>query len=306
MPYGRWFSKDWTRTASSAPNGTGASEPSLLAGLLHDAGGHRMTPTHAVKGGRRYRYYVSQPLITQGRSAVQTGWRIPAGDIEQLVGERLCGFLANEADVHKAIEQSVSEGVEQQRLIIRARELAASWSGLSPTERRAWHRALIVRIDVGSDRIDVNVDPSRLADLLARDQIELSTLIEPTSQQRRHLTLSIHARLKRAGLGTKMIIDGARAADPDVNLVRLLVKAEQIRGKVFSGDGCSIAELAKREGISDSYVTRQLRLAFLGPDIVKAILDGRHPPTLTAAKLMRDTRLPLAWTDQRTALGFGR
>jgi site-specific DNA recombinase len=45
--------------------------------------------------------------------------------------------------------------------------------------------------------------------------------------------------------------------------------------------------------------------AFPGPDIVKDILDGRHPPTLTAAKLMRDTRLPLAWTDQRIALGFG-
>src|SRR5262249_10447131 len=197
-----------------------------------------------------------QPLITQGRSAAQTGWRIPAGDIEQLVGERLCGFLANEADVHKAIEQRVSEGAEQQRLITRARELAAAWSSLAPTERRAGHRALIARIDIGRDRIDVHVDPSRLADLLAHDRIEPSTLIECSSQQRHHLILSIRARLKRAGLGKKMIIDGARAADPDVNLVRLLVKAEQIRGKVFSGDGRSIAELAKREGISDSYMTR--------------------------------------------------
>src|SRR5262249_125569 len=156
-------------------------------------------------------------------------------------GERLCGFLANEADVHKAIEQRMSEVTEQQRLITRARELAASWSNLAPTELRAWHRALIARIDVGSDRIDVHVDPSRLHDLLARDQVEPSTRIEHSSQQRRPLTLSIRARLKRAGLGKKMIIDGACAADPDVNLVRLLVKAEQIRGKVFSGDGCSIA-----------------------------------------------------------------
>src|SRR5262249_24897857 len=152
----------------------------------------------AVKGGRRYRYYVSQPLITQGRSAAQVGWRIPAGDIEQLVGERLCGFLANEGDVHKEIEQGAPEGAEQQRLMSRARELAASLSGLAPTERRAWHRALIARIDVGSDRVDVHLDPSRLADLLARDRIEPSTLIERSSQQRRHLTLSIHARLKRA------------------------------------------------------------------------------------------------------------
>src|SRR5215471_14915903 len=43
-----------------------ASEPSLLAGLLVDARGERLTPTHAVKKGRRYRYYVSAALITEG------------------------------------------------------------------------------------------------------------------------------------------------------------------------------------------------------------------------------------------------
>ena len=64
------------------------------------------------------------------------------------------------------------------------------------------------------------------------------------------------------------------------------------------------AELVRRDGISDSSVTRHLRLTFLAPDIVQAILDGRHPPTLTAARLIRDTRLSLAWPDQRTALGF--
>jgi hypothetical protein len=42
-------------------NGGRAKSPSLLAGLLFDADGNRMTPTHAVKKGRRYRYYVFPP-----------------------------------------------------------------------------------------------------------------------------------------------------------------------------------------------------------------------------------------------------
>ena len=60
-----------------------------------------------------------------------------------------------------------------------------------------------------------------------------------------------------------------------------------------------LKEIAAEEGISSSYVTRLLRLAFLAPDIVTAILNGRHSPQLTANRLMDDTRLPLDWTAQR-------
>jgi site-specific DNA recombinase len=50
-------------------------------------------------------------------------------------------------------------------------------------------------------------------------------------------------------------------------------------------------------------MTRVLRLTLLAPDIVEAILDGRHPVELTAARLKR-LRLPLSWADQRRILGF--
>jgi site-specific DNA recombinase len=62
----------------------GAEAPSLLAGLVFDSDGNRMTPTHAVKKGKRYRYYVSTALITGSRTEHPKGWRIPAGDIEGL------------------------------------------------------------------------------------------------------------------------------------------------------------------------------------------------------------------------------
>jgi DNA invertase Pin-like site-specific DNA recombinase len=69
--------------------GTKATAPSLLAGLIYDDVGERMTPTHANKKGTRYRYYVSQNLITRGRSTgSDSGRRIPAGDIEALVADR--------------------------------------------------------------------------------------------------------------------------------------------------------------------------------------------------------------------------
>jgi len=59
-----------------------------------------------------------------------------------------------------------------------------------------------------------------------------------------------------------------------------------------------------REGVSRSYFTRVVRLSYLAPDITQAVLEGRQPRDLTAEKLLAHSRLPLAWRDQRTALGF--
>ena len=56
--------------------------------------------------------------------------------------------------------------------------------------------------------------------------------------------------------------------------------------------------------VSRSYFTRLVRLSYLAPDITQAILDGRQPRDLTAVKLLEHSRLPLAWRDQRIALGF--
>ena len=46
-------------------------------------------------------------------------------------------------------------------------------------------------------------------------------------------------------------------------------------------------------------MSRVLRLTLLAPDIVEAILDGRHPPELPTARLFRP--FPVGWDAQRTA-----
>jgi site-specific DNA recombinase len=74
--------------ASRHNSGARTRQPSLLAGMLFDHEGIRMTPSHAVKKGTRYRYYVSRPLITKDRIERSAGLRIPAGEIEQLVAAR--------------------------------------------------------------------------------------------------------------------------------------------------------------------------------------------------------------------------
>ncbi len=102
-----------------------------------------------------------------------------------------------------------------------------------------------------------------------------------------------------------MVIDGATAGAEDGTLIKLFVKAFALRDKLLAGCGISIDVLAARERLTGSYATRLLRLTFLAPDLVRDILNGRHPPTLTANGLMADTRLPLAWSEQRLRLGAG-
>ena len=77
-----------------------------------------------------------------------------------------------------------------------------------------------------------------------------------------------------------------------------------MRTTLAQGEGIPFVALAQQEGVSRSYFTRLLRLSYLAPDITEAILDGRQPRDLTAEKLLAHSRLPLAWHDQRTALGF--
>jgi hypothetical protein len=84
---------DELRAAGTIPE---LEAPSLLAGLIVDADGNRMTPTHATKKAKRYRYYVSTSLLAGDRPQTQKGMRVPAGDIEGLVLDRLRVFFCQD------------------------------------------------------------------------------------------------------------------------------------------------------------------------------------------------------------------
>jgi site-specific DNA recombinase len=83
--------------------GLRAKHPSLLAGMVFDATGERLTPTYVVKKGTRYQYYVSTSLITGAGRNRSAGRRIPAGNLEGLVISRLRTFLADPAAIVDAV-----------------------------------------------------------------------------------------------------------------------------------------------------------------------------------------------------------
>ena len=121
----------------------------------------------------------------------------------------------------------------------------------------------------------------------------------------RLIRVAIPALLKRAGMEMKFIIPGAEeGSTPDASLVRLLIRAHALARRLAMSPGSNLEDIGALDGIGAPYAARLLRLNYLAPDIVIAILNGRQPVGLTARKLMADTRLPLERSEQRTALGF--
>ena len=92
---------------------------------------------------------------------------------------------------------------------------------------------------------------------------------------------------------------------PDSGLVQLVARAHNWFGRIAGGASTGPADIAAQDKAARTDVSRTLPLAFLAPDIVRAILEGRHPPDFTPSILARSaSRLPSDWNAQRQMLGF--
>jgi len=103
--------------------------------------------------------------------------------------------------------------------------------------------------------------------------------------------------VKRGGRKEMQMPEGAAQSRRTVNtLVKALARAFRWKRVLESGEFATIAELADREEIAPSYMTRVLRLTLLAPDIVEANLDGRPGPEVTPARVLGS--FPVEWGKQ--------
>src|ERR1700716_3217342 len=133
-----------------------AAEPSLLAGVLVDARGERLTPSHAVKKGRRYRYYVSTALITDAGTDRAQGWRLAAREIEEAVIRILGDALTSPASLVERFGAAGMPSDQVRKLLSRAARMAAAPGG-SPGDRAKLVRELVEKIIVGDKTIIIKL-----------------------------------------------------------------------------------------------------------------------------------------------------
>ena len=107
--------------------------------------------------------------------------------------------------------------------------------------------------------------------------------------------------------GRKTILSDAVPAPPrpriDNALLKAVARAHRWRRMIESGEYASITELAKAEGVNQSYACRMLRLSLLAPSIVTAILDSRHDSDVMLKQLLKP--LPVRWDAQIAMLKIG-
>ena len=247
--------------------GADAKQPSLLAGLIFDESGERLTPSHAVKKGTRYRYYVSRSLIVGTAKDKSTGRRIPAANLETLVITKLRSFLADEGAVLNVIREEHVDGAAQSRLIGRGVTIAKEIESLTPDRVRAMLMTLISRVDIRPDCVEISVRRSRLVELLGSSSIELATQRgTPDNEAKDILTLTVRARLQRVGREMKMLVentDDQTEADPA--LLRIVARAHDIQERLMQNSELTLHAIASQE-----HVTARLRLSPPAPSFVGA------------------------------------
>ena len=274
-----------------------ATEPSLLAGVLVDAWGERLTPSHAVKKGRRYRYYVSAALIAEAGADRAQGWRLPAQEIEDAVIRVLADALTSPAMLVERLGTAAIPSDRVRRMLDRATRLAAALNR-SPAERAKVVRDLIEKVIVEQQTITIRV---------RRSSLWGGAVAPPSSENPSDSPIELTAPMafRRRGVEMRLVLPGVALQNDrsrcDPTLIKAIARGRAWFEELAAGRARSLRELAERDGITRRYVRRLVDLAFLSPELVEAILQGRQPVELTATRLT-ELDLPLDWADQLNLL----
>jgi hypothetical protein len=277
---------------------TNSKTPSLLTGLVYEETGDRLCPTHANKKGRRYRYYISKRLMHRTGST-DGGWRLPAKELDGAVVQAVGGFLRDEIRIVDALDLTGADPDRTRTILGRAAAIAEDLDHAWPERQRRLLHCLLYRVTLHPNSMHIEIKRTGLGGLVSGD-------LESNAHPEGLIDFTVPAVLKRRGVEAKLVVGAAQGdvAAPDESLIALLAKAHCWLDQLAARKIGSAREISHRDGIAASEVSRIIQLAFLAPDIVKAILDGRQPIELTPRRLMRIGELPLEWHRQRRLFGF--
>jgi site-specific DNA recombinase len=251
--------------------GKKSSNPSLLAGLITDPDGRPMTPTHASTGSKRFRYYVTRLEPGDDKNGV---WRLPSGEIERLVIDALARAIADTAPA------SGDANIIQDQMAA-SREIAHRLQNAAIPEKRKILLDQKVRVQVQKEQVIVGFKSQgemeqsevRIDAKLAKQGSELRFTIPPTN-----------VNIKPA---------------PNATLQKLVAQAFAAQDLVLNGNSNpALSDYSRR------YLGQLVRISWLAPDIIAAIMDGTQPVNLTGRKLTRANAIPLDWPSQRKMFGF--
>ena len=270
-----------------------------LSGILRDTDGNKLVATYSKQKGRMYRYYVNQAGL-RGRMAGPVSIRMPANDVEVLIRNRLVGMLTSAKEISDHVVRP-DDGVSIRRNLQEAGTKLASAIIAKPLQDHVMlMRAIFPQIIYYDTQFEVEIDRAALRSVLlgkegsdaGKDKRNGSPADSgrATSDPEDRIRFSVKTQIRKNGAGAKMIVseDGDALEQPTANpaLIKAIARGYVWKERLLSGEAASIRDVAKAENLTERYVSKILRLGFLAPGLVEAILDGRQPHEMTVELLM--------------------
>ena len=277
------------------------TQVSALAGKLFDETRDRLTPSHANKKGRRYRYYVSNRLVRRSGEAGATGntvggWRLPARPLEETITNIITDRLSDDRWVRdlSVVSQQAADAIHAikhgaARLLVRIAQAQSPIELVAP---------LIDKIIIADGHITIRLDRAVLLSALGFKEPKGSS-----NQQAEPEPLIIKTPFdhRKRGVESKLVLGQNQSALLDPVLITNIANARQWLDKIKNG--ISVSQIAKEQNRSIRQIQRHIELAFLSPKIILLITEGSQPPELTSRHLL-NTPIPMDWDEQHHLFGI--
>lgn len=261
----------FTSNRSENALGKKSKNPSLLVGIITDPDGRPMTPTHASTGSKRFRYYVTRLEPGDDKNGV---WRLPSGEIERMVIDALARAIAN-----TAVASDEANIIQDQ--------MAANGEIANRLQNAAVHENRKILLD---HKVTVQI---REEQVIARFKLQ---------GEMEQSEVRIDAKLAKQGSELKFTIPPTNVnikPAPNATLQKLVAQAFAAQNLLLTGKpNLALSDYSRR------YLGQLVRISWLAPDIIAAIMDGTQPVDLTGRKLTRANAIPLDWPSQRKMFGF--
>jgi len=274
---------------------------SLLQGLLECGCGcnSSMIPTRTCKKNKTYEYYVSLKAVKEGYRFCEIG-SIPAGELDKFVISKIQGILKHPRiidEIAKQISTDMPEvGITE--VFNKIKEPEHFFDYLSSETVRQILERIISRIIIYKDKMVIRLLPfgAMLLELSKHHKLQ-SSKDAPGLME---LVYRIDFAKKRGHL--KILPPKDEANIVDDTLLKAVVKAYAWRNRLEK-ENLTDRELSKKEKIDRRYMSKIIKLTFLAPDIVEAIMIGTQPNKLRLVDLV-NSPIPNSWAEQRIKYGF--
>ncbi len=264
---------------------------SLLAGKIYDDKNNRMTPSHSKTRNKKYRYYVSQPVLKFDKTKAGSISKLPAEETEKFVTDEIRSYFFDTKQIQNYIaELSV---LEQNRIL----EVVKS----GKFDNYTLVRSVLEKLTVSREWTEMILSKSRIKKFLYDLNGNVQDMRGDKEQAEDYLIIKREIRIKTGtskGCNT-LIIRNDKAELPYINeaLIKAIVKSFYWHKLLLEGKVKNTKDIQKLENLKDnSYIKQVLNLRFLSPRIIEAILNGTQPRELTVTKLFNIKTLN--WKEQ--------